>query len=156
MERHVLRMEQGKPTSTTTSLLPRKCGNVAACTGVMRLNPMVDTPSKIHCASGGVRASQALGSFFATTFPGAILVDLLITPALMEGRDTKSRQDKKIIILSARVMLIDKNVTLAPWQIREAARALGPTRRSHGLSQVKLKGQTRQGMAFRLVTVEKN
>lgn len=34
-------------------------GIVEACTGVMRLKPILDTASNIHSASGGVRASHA-------------------------------------------------------------------------------------------------
>lgn len=46
--------------STTTSLWPMKRGMVEACTGVMRENPMVETASRIHGESGGLRASHAL------------------------------------------------------------------------------------------------
>lgn len=60
-------------TSTTTSLLPIKYGMAAAWTGVILGNPMVDTASRIHSASGGVRESQALGSLLAATFPGAMV-----------------------------------------------------------------------------------
>lgn len=61
-------------TSTTTSLFPMKCGIVAACTGVICGNPRVWTASKIHCASGGVRASQPLGFLLRAAFAGAMAV----------------------------------------------------------------------------------
>ena len=48
-------------TSTTTSLCPMKSGIVEAWTGVMRLNPMLDTASRIHSANGGVMPFHALG-----------------------------------------------------------------------------------------------
>ena len=49
---------------------------VAACTGVIWLNPMAETASRIHWASGGVRASQALGlRFVGATFPEAMVRD---------------------------------------------------------------------------------
>lgn len=46
-------------TSTTTSLWAMNSGIVEACTGVMRLKPMLDTASKIHSAREGVKPSHA-------------------------------------------------------------------------------------------------
>lgn len=43
-------------------------GIVEACTGVIRLNPMLDTASSIHSASGGVKASQARGDVVTMGF----------------------------------------------------------------------------------------
>lgn len=40
-------------------------GIVEACTGVIRLNPMLDTASSIHSASEGVKASHARGDVVA-------------------------------------------------------------------------------------------
>jgi len=45
---------------------------VEAWTGVILVNPIEEIASRIHSASGGVRASQALGSFFSSSL-GAIL-----------------------------------------------------------------------------------
>ena len=47
-------------TSTTTSLWPMNRGIVLACTGVIRVKPIVETASRIHSESEGVSASQAL------------------------------------------------------------------------------------------------
>lgn len=49
---------------------------VAAWTGVIWVKPMVDTASRIHSASGGVRASHALGSLLDEIFPGAMATQL--------------------------------------------------------------------------------
>jgi hypothetical protein len=45
----------------------RTRGTVETCTGVIRSKPMAKMASNIHSASGGVRPSQALGSFFLAT-----------------------------------------------------------------------------------------
>lgn len=46
--------------STTTSLWAMKSGMADACTGVMRVKPMVETVSRTHPDNGGLRFSQAL------------------------------------------------------------------------------------------------
>lgn len=94
-------------TSTTTSLLPIKYGMAAAWTGVILGNPMVDTASRIHSASGGVRESQALGSLLAATFPGAMVSLEWRCWILqrMEGPVVKQKVDviARNLVLSARV-----------------------------------------------------
>jgi hypothetical protein len=49
--------------STTTSLFPMNSGIVDACTGVIFSKPMLESPSSIHCESGGLTEAHALGSF---------------------------------------------------------------------------------------------
>ena len=62
-------------TSTTTSLWAMNNGIVEACTGVMRLKPILETASKIHWAKEGVKASHADdGESVVTGGEGAIAV----------------------------------------------------------------------------------
>lgn len=50
--------------STTTSLWPINRGMVDACTGVIRVKPIEETASRVHCDKDGFRESHALDEEF--------------------------------------------------------------------------------------------
>lgn len=57
-------------------------GIVEACTGVIRLNPMLDTASSIHSASGGVKASHARGDAVVI---GSVVWGLIVILLVIRG-----------------------------------------------------------------------
>lgn len=98
-----------RQTSTTTSLFPVNKGMAEAWTGVILEKPIEETASRIHSARGGVRASQALGSFFSLS-PGAI-VESLTTPRSFPFLPDPSNLNL-VLSLSVRMTLVQERTSV--------------------------------------------